>query len=134
MVDESASEDTSPDPCRVISSAPSFVLGVCTYIEVVGCWGVFPRLEEEPCCSLLVTAVSVHVVPWVRALVAVIYLQQRARGAAFQLFPLHPSRKLIKAMLEAGACGEAVVVLEAGRARSQPEQAGLCLMRHLRSF
>lgn len=96
--------------------------------EVVGCrsWGVLRRQEEKLCCccSLPVAAVSVHAVPWVRAPLAVMCLQQRARGAAFQLFPLHPSRKLVKAALEAEARRDAVVVLAAGRARSQPEQQG----------
>ena len=96
--------------------------------EVVGCgsWDALPRREEKPCscCSLPVTAVLVHAVPWVRALLAGICLQRRARGAAFQLFPLRPSRKLVEAALEAGARGDAVVILEGGRARSQPEQQG----------
>lgn len=69
-------------------------------------------------------AVLVHAVPCVKAPLVVVCLQRRARGAAFQLFPLCPSRKLVEAALEAGARGDAVVVLEAGRARSQPEQQG----------
>lgn len=87
---------------------------------------MLPRQEEKPCCccSLPVAAVSVHAVPWVRAPLAVIRLQRRARGPAFQLFPLHPSRKLVEAALEAGAQGDAVGVLEGGRARRQPEQQG----------
>lgn len=134
VVDVSASEDTSLGPMQSHLFCSILCFGCVHIHEVVGCWGVFPRLEEKPCCSLPVTAVSVHVVLWVRALIAVIYLQQRAWGAALQLFPLHPSRELIGAMLEAGACRVAVVVLEAGRAQSQPEQTGLCLRRHLRGF
>lgn len=47
--------------------------------------------------------------------IAVIRLQRRARGPAFQLFPLRPSRKLVEAALEAGARGDAVGVLEGGK-------------------
>lgn len=57
---------------------------------------------------LLVTVVPMHVVPWVRAC---------SEGPSELLSS--SSRKFVKSLLEAV---DAVVVLEAGRARSQPEQ------------
>lgn len=60
-----------------------------------------------------VMAVPVHVVPWVRAC---------SEGPSELLSS--SCTKLVESLLEAG---DAVVVLEAGRARSQPEQQDCAL-------
>lgn len=85
--------------------------------EVLG-WGLGCVSEVGEAVMLLlllvlllllpVTVVPMHVVPWVRAC---------SEGPSELLSS--SSRKLVESLLEAG---DAVVVLEAGRARSQPEQ------------
>lgn len=62
---------------------------------------------------LLITAVPVHVVLWVRV----------CRGGPSELLS-RSCTKLVESLLEAG---DAVVVLEGGRARSQPEQQDCAL-------